>query len=112
QSVPEFDHSFQIVFPTGGFGGLIVAPWEERERNIFEIHAEVSTKAAGLTGIRAPIFLPPALPNPGMLPVEFVVASTADHEEILRYIEPLQEEAMKSGMFAFPPIVDVRIDQR
>lgn len=112
QNTPEFDHSFQIVFPTGGFGGLLTKPWEERERDIFEVHAEVSQKAAGLTGIRAPIFLPPALPNPGLLPIEFVVASTANHDEILRYVEPLQEAAMASGMFAFPPIVDVVLDQQ
>jgi len=112
RDVPEFDHSFQIVFPTGGFGGLLVKPWHERERSIFPIQAEVGQKAMGITGLRAPIFLPPALPNPGLLPVEFVVASTANHEEILRYVDLLQQEAMKSGMFAFPPLIDVRIDQR
>ena len=35
QSIPEFDHSFQITFPTGGFGGMLVKPWEERKRSIF-----------------------------------------------------------------------------
>lgn len=112
RSTPEFDHTFQVVFPSNGFGGLLLKPWEERERNIFEIHAEVSAKTAALTGIRAPIFLPPALPNPGLLPVEFVVASTANHEEILRFVQILQQEAVESGMFAFPPLIDVQIDQR
>jgi multidrug efflux pump len=43
--------------------------------------------------------------------VEFVIASTADHAEILRFAEQLAQEAIKSGQFAFPPISDVRIDQ-
>src|SRR5262249_55273017 len=37
--------------------------------------------------------------------------STASHEEILRHANRLADEAMKSGQFAFPPIVDVKIDQ-
>jgi multidrug efflux pump len=40
-----------------------------------------------------------------------VIASTASHEELLRFAEQLVQEAVKSGEFAFPPITDVRIDQ-
>jgi multidrug efflux pump len=57
------------------------------------------------------VFLPPALPSPGFFPVEFVIASTVSHQELLRYAEQLVQTAAKSGQFAFPPITDVRIDQ-
>ncbi len=110
-STPEFDHSFQITFPTGGFGGMLVKPWEERKRNIFPIQEEMQRKLSTIAGIRAPAFLPPALPSAGLLPVEFVIASTASHEELLRFAQQLAQEALKSGQFAFPPITDVRIDQ-
>ena len=43
--------------------------------------------------------------------MEFVVASTANHEEIIQFTEQLVQAAVASGEFAFPPIVDVRIDQ-
>jgi multidrug efflux pump len=43
--------------------------------------------------------------------VEFVISSTASHEEIVRFAQQLQQEAAQSGQFAFPPITDVRIDQ-
>jgi len=43
--------------------------------------------------------------------VEFVVASTADHDEILRFVKQLVQEATQSGQFAFPPITDVKIDE-
>ena len=111
QSLPEFEHSFQITFANAGFGGVQVKPWNQRKRDIFQIHEELSAKTMGITGVRAPVFLPPALPSPGFFPVEVVIASTASHEEILRFTDILVEEAMKSGQFAFPPIIDVRIDQ-
>jgi multidrug efflux pump len=110
-STPEYDHSFQIAFPTGGFGGMLVKPWEERKRNIFTIQEEIAPRLAGVTGIRAPAFLPSALPSAGTFPVEFVIASTAPHDEIVAFAQKLVGEAMKSGQFAFPPITDVRIDQ-
>ena len=42
---PEFDHSFQITFPNGGFGGMLVKPWNERKRSIFPIQEELRRQA-------------------------------------------------------------------
>lgn len=111
EETPEFDHSFQITFPSGGFGGVVVRPWEQRKRNIFSIQGELFGKTSRITGIRAPMFLPAALPSAGTFPVELVLASTASHEELLRFAERLVQEATQSGLFAFPPMMDVRIDQ-
>ncbi|HVJ19803.1 MAG TPA: efflux RND transporter permease subunit, partial [Polyangiaceae bacterium] len=110
-SVPEFNQSFQLTFPTGGFGGALMKPWEQRERNIFAIQGELGMKTMGVAGIRAPVFLPAPMPSAGFFPVEFVIASTAEHTELLKYAEQLVAEAVKSGEFAFPPVTDVRIDQ-
>ncbi len=111
EETPEFHHSFQITFPSGGFGGLVVNPWSERERTIFQIQPEIAGKLGGLAGVKAPAILPPALPSPGLFPVEFVIASTAEHAQIIEYAKQLADTATKSGLFAFPPILDVRIDQ-
>jgi multidrug efflux pump len=111
QSVPEFEHSFQLTFPTQGFGGMLTKPWRFRKRTATEIQQELNLKLAGITGIHSPVFLPPALPNPGLFPVEFVVSSTAEHEQITRFADQFVQEAVRSGQFAFPPVVDVRIDQ-
>ena len=104
QSTPEFDHSFQITFPTGGFGGMLVKPWGERKRSIFPIQQELAPKLARIPGVRAPAFLPPALPSAGHLPGR--VRHRLDGEP--RGADPaspskLVQEAMKSGQFAFPP---------
>jgi multidrug efflux pump len=111
KTVPEFAYSFQLSLPTGGFGGMLVKPWKERTRSIFPIQAEVSQQLTGIAGIRAPAFLPPALPSAGLFPVEFVIESTAEHAELARYADQLVVAAMQSGQFAFPPILDVRIDE-
>ena len=112
ETTPEFAHSFQITFATAGFGGMLTKSWEERKRSIFPIQEEVNAKLGVITGVRAPVFLPSALPSAGFFPVEFLIASTAPHEEIIRFADQLQQTAAKSGMFAFPPVVDVRIDQQ
>jgi multidrug efflux pump len=111
KDLPEFDHSFQITFPSGGFGGVVTKPWDKRERSIYGIQEEFAGKLMAITGIRAPAFLPPALPSAGMFPVEFVISSTASHEEILGFADKLVMTAANSGQFAFPPITDVKIDQ-
>jgi multidrug efflux pump len=90
---------------------VLVKPWAERERSIFAIQGELGAKMANVAGVRAPAFLPPPLPSDGFFPVEVVLASTADHKEMLGFAEQLQAAAAASGQFAFPPMLDVKIDQ-
>ncbi|OQX20015.1 MAG: multidrug efflux protein [Desulfobulbaceae bacterium A2] len=110
-SVPETDFTFQITFPSSGFSGMVVKPWQERKRHIQQILGEVSQKLHGITGIRVFPVTPPALPGGGSFPVEFVLASTAEPAELLGFAQQLQLKAAKSGLFAFPPMIDVKIDQ-
>ena len=79
-SVPETDFTFQITFPSAGFGGMVVKPWDERKRNVFQIMPEVQQKLQAIPGIRMFPVTPPALPGGGQFPVEFVIASTAETE--------------------------------
>ena len=110
-SEPETDFTFQITFPNSGFGGMVVKPWDERKRNIFQILPGIQQKLQKIPGIRIFPTTPPALPGGGDFPVEFVLASTAETGEILEFAHQLQGKAMQSGMFAFPPLIDVKIDQ-
>jgi multidrug efflux pump len=110
-SIPETEFVFQVTMPSSGFGGMVVKPWQERDRNIFQIMPEVQQKLQGITGIRMFPVTPPALPGGGQFPVEFLLASTAEPEQILSFAKQIQFAAMQSGMFAFPPLIDVKIDQ-
>jgi multidrug efflux pump len=111
RSVPETDFTFQITFPNSGFGGMVVKPWDERERDIFQILPQVGQGLQKIPGIRIFPVTPPALPGGGDFPVEFLLASTAETGQILEFANQLQLKAMQSRMFAFPPVIDVKIDQ-
>jgi multidrug efflux pump len=110
-SIPETDFTFQLTRPSSGFSGMVTKPWNQRERTIFQIMPEVQQKLHGISGIQMfPVFRP-SLPGAGQFPVEFIMASTAETEEILQFARQLQQKAMQSGLFAFPPVIDVKIDQ-
>jgi len=110
-SIPETDHTFQLTMPSSGFSGMATVPWSERERTIFQILPEVQQKLHAIPGVRVLPVTPPALPGGGEFPVEFVLASTAESEQILSFARQIQIKAIQSGLFAFPPIIDVKIDQ-
>ena len=110
-SVPETQFTFQITRPNSGFAGMVVQPWGERRRTIFQILPEVQQKVRAIPGVRTLPVLPPALPGGGQFPVEFILASTVDSDELLQFARQIQLKAMQSGLFAFPPIIDVKIDQ-
>jgi len=110
-SVPEALQTFQITFPDNGFGGLVLKPWGERKRTVFEISPQVQQRVSRIPGIRGMVVPPPALPGGGQFPVEFVIGSTADPETILGFAQKLQLKAAQSGMFAFPPVIDTKVDQ-
>jgi multidrug efflux pump len=110
-SMPEARFTFQVTSPQSGFAGLVVSPWDERERTTFEILPEVQEKLRAVPGIRITPLLPQALPGGGQFPVEFVIASIAGEEEILEFASRIRLKAIESGMFLFPPIIDLKIDQ-
>ena len=110
-AVPETDFTFQITFPTSGFGGMVTKPWGERKRTAFQILPEVQQKLQAIPGIRMYPVMPPALPGGGQFPVELIIASTAEPGQILEFAQQIQMKAMASGLFAFPPIIDLKIDQ-
>ena len=109
--VPETAFTFQLTSPNNGFGGMVVKPWGERKRNIYQILPEVTRKLQAIPGIQLFPVLPPALPGGGSFPVEVVIASTADTSEILAFAQKIQQAAAASGKFFFPPQIDVKIDQ-
>jgi multidrug efflux pump len=110
-SIPEASYTFQITFPSGGFWGVIFKPWDQRQRSVFQILPEAQAKVGVIPGIQTFPILPPALPGGGQFPVELVIASTAEAGEILGFAQRIQEKAAQSGLFAFPPLIDVKVDQ-
>jgi multidrug efflux pump len=110
-SLPESEFTFQITFPNDGFWGVGLKPWEQRKRTAFQLLPEVQKRVAAIPGIQTFPVLPPALPGGGQFPVEFIIASTAETSEVLDFAKRIQEKAVASKMFAFPPLIDVKLDQ-
>jgi multidrug efflux pump len=110
-SVPEAEFTFQMVQPSGGFGGLVLKPWDERKRNVFQVNSELQGKLQAIPGIQMRAGLPSALPGGDLFPFEVVISSTHDYDDLLPLAQRIADDAGKSGMFYFPPLIDVKIDQ-
>ena len=108
---PQTAFTFQITFPSNGFGGMVLKPWDQRKETAFQLLPQAQQKLGSVPGIEMFPVLPPALPGGGQFPVEFVLLSTAEPEQMLEFANQLKATAMKSGKFAFPPIIDTKIDQ-
>ena len=115
----EADFTFQLLFGgaagatigADGFGGMVLKPWAQRHRSVFQIMPEVQQRLGDVPGMQVFATTPSALPGGSNFPVEFVIASTADAERLLEFANKLQQAAMQSGVFAFPPIIDLKVDQ-
>ena len=110
-NVPENEFTFQITQPTFGFSGMVTTPWDERDRTIFEILPELQQSLQTIPGVRIFPITPSALPGGGDFPIELIISSTAESKDILKFAQELQSKAAASGMFAFPPIIDIKVDQ-
>jgi multidrug efflux pump len=108
---PEAEFSFQITQPSGGFSGAVMKPWDDRKRNIFQIRQQMMPQLYVTPGVQIFPILPPSLPGGGSFPVEFIIASTAEPRQIYEIAQKVAAKAARSGLFAFPPSLDVKIDQ-
>ena len=110
QSIPEHKATFQVVFPTGGFGGMVTVPLSQRHRNIQQILMEASTKSAQIPGVRVIQLQPPSLPGNNGFPVDFAIVSTAEPARLAEFATQIVQNAMKSGKFMFAD-TDLKFDQ-
>jgi multidrug efflux pump len=102
---------FAAALGVGGFSGMVVKPWDERQRSIAQIVPEVQAKLSAIPGLQIFAARPPALPGGGNFPVEFIIASTDEPEQMLEAAQKIRDEAMKSNLFYFPPEIDLKYDQ-
>src|SRR5467141_3942678 len=110
RSFPEYKNTFQLVFPTGGFGGMVTKPWSERKKTTTQIQMEAAGGLSKITGIRVISVVPPPLPGGGDFPVDFVIASTAEPAQLVAFANQLVGKAFQSGMFMYAD-ADVKFDQ-
>ena len=110
-SKEESEFTFQINNPQGGFGGAVMKPWSERKRTAMELQPIYQMELSQVPGLDIFAAIPGPLPGANDFPFNFVITSTASHEEILTFTEQVRMKGVQANLFAFPPIVDLKIDQ-
>ena len=110
RSFPEAASIFQLTFANGGFGGMVTKPWSQRQKTTEQLLMEASAPLSQIPGIRAFPLTPPPLPGGGDFPVDFVIASAAEPQQLAEIAGRLVEKAFKSGLFMFAD-ADMKFDQ-
>ncbi len=108
--LPGAEYIWQVVRPSGGFGGVIFGDFRERDQSVQELLPLAFQEASSITGLKVLPILFPALPTAGNFDVELVVKSTAPVAEMRPYAEQLIAAAYQSGQFMFVD-TDLKIDQ-
>ena len=120
--IPENEHVFAINGSGGvrqAFAGLILKTWDERTRTQKQVLQDLQSKLTLIPGAQAFAFAPPALPgSAGGPPVQFVIRTTGDYQQLAGVLAEMQQAAQKSGLFIFTdsdlkfdtPQIEMKID--
>lgn len=98
---PGLKMIWQIVTPNGGFGGIELVDFRDREHSVHELLPGIYGKLGGISGLKVLPVLFPALPTAGNFDVELVVQSNDDYEQMHEYAQQLVQTAYASGQFMF-----------
>jgi multidrug efflux pump len=110
RSFPETVATFEIIFPTGGFSGMVAKPYSQRTKSTSELVVEASAGVSKIPGIRAIELLPPSLPGNQGFPVDMAIVSTAEPARLAEFANQLVQKAFASGKFMFAD-TDLKFDQ-
>ncbi len=110
ESFPETGNTFQITGATFGFSGMVTKPWSERKRNTEALAFAANSEVAKIPGVQVITTTPSPLPGGSNFPVEFVIASTAEPEELVEFANTLVQKAFESGIIVYADS-DLKFDQ-
>jgi multidrug efflux pump len=110
RAFPETASIFQLTYPTSGFGGMVTKPWSERTKTAQDLLVESMGPLSHIPGIRVIPQTPPPLPGGGDFPVDLVIASPGEPQQLVELGRQLVQKAFASGMFIFAD-ADLKFDQ-
>ncbi|MCW3479074.1 efflux RND transporter permease subunit [Neisseriaceae bacterium JH1-16] len=113
RGIPEYAQMFQLTgVPTvnQGIGGVLLKPWDQRERGALELQQELQQKWNRIAGARVAAFQFPPLPGARGLPVQFAISTTEPFQNLNDVAQAVLDRARASGMFFFVDS-DLKIDQ-
>ena len=108
-ALPGASDMFQLISPSGGFGGQQFIPQNQRSHSTQALVEVVSPALSAIPGINALPNLFPSLPSSGNFAVEMIVTSGESAEEMEVYAQKLVQAAYQTGEFLFAE-TDLKID--
>ena len=110
KAMPETASVFQLTGPTSGFGGMVTKPWSQRTKTAQQLLLESMGPLSQIPGIRVIPQTPPPLPGGGDFPVDLVIASPGEPQQLADLGKQLVQKAYASGMFIYADS-DLKYDQ-
>ncbi|PYV86708.1 MAG: multidrug efflux protein, partial [Acidobacteria bacterium] len=107
---PTSSRAASMAARSGGFGGMVTKPWSERKKTAQQLLVESTGPLSKIAGIRVIPLTPSPLPGGGDFPVDFVIATPAEPQQLVGFAQQLVGDAMKSGMFIYADS-DLKFDQ-
>lgn len=114
RSYPETDHIFQID-GSGSLNvsiiGMVLKPWDERKRTTNQLQPLIQQQLDKIAGAKTAAFQLPSLPGGGSgLPIQFVVTTTENFDNLNAVTQNIVGKAYESGIFAYID-PDLKIDK-
>lgn len=101
KSFPETANYFTVNM-SQPISGMVLKPWNERNKNQFALKQPLQDKLAQIAGLNAFAVIPPPLPGGGEgTPVQFVIKTTNDFYSLYDVATQLGEKAKRSGLFIY-----------
>ncbi|KTD32050.1 efflux RND transporter permease subunit [Legionella israelensis] len=101
KSFPETEHYFTVNM-SSPVSGMVLKPWDKRERSQFELKEILQNKLDNIAGLKSFAVIPPPLPGGGSgTPIQFVIKTTNDFQSLLDISNKLLAKAKESGLFIY-----------
>ena len=121
---PEHIRNFLLIggggTPATSFGGVRFSPVNERDRSLPELQATLQGRLNQIAGVQIAVFSFPSLPGAAQgAPLQFVITSDQEYQQLDELAGEMIESAMQSGQFLFLaksmdinlPLTRIRIDR-
>ncbi len=105
----EFKRMWSLTANWGGFGGMDLADWRERDRTSADLYGEVWGAVSGIPGLKVYPRLDPPLPNAGQYDVELVIQGDSPIGQMRLLAEDVIQAGRRSGKFLYVE-TDLQID--